>query len=174
MPHNQTPWQPTPGPSATQFLEDFFWGPSQAPELHEEPDPELALTQSTEEPFACPATPSCVIIINNTPVGSPPPLVPSPGIPPITPESTTTSSPQSYNEAWKEFTYLRPTLMNLQAFGHDSINQILFEHQCFLHMIPFVDASHENEMHREFQEELNSLLGQAPEAYPKENIIGIV
>ncbi|MBW0548576.1 hypothetical protein O181_088291 [Austropuccinia psidii MF-1] len=38
-----------------------------------EPVPEVAPTQSTEDPFACPATPHSVIIIENMPVGSPPP-----------------------------------------------------------------------------------------------------
>ncbi|MBW0523859.1 hypothetical protein O181_063574 [Austropuccinia psidii MF-1] len=50
-------------------------GPSQPSEPHEgtlphEPESEVAPTQSTEEPFACPATPTSVIIINDTPIGS--------------------------------------------------------------------------------------------------------
>ncbi|MBW0551204.1 hypothetical protein O181_090919 [Austropuccinia psidii MF-1] len=52
--------------------------------------------QSTEEPFACPATPTSIMIINNMPIGSP--LAPS--------------SPQSHNEAWQVFMDLRLTLTN--------------------------------------------------------------
>ncbi|MBW0471659.1 hypothetical protein O181_011374 [Austropuccinia psidii MF-1] len=33
-----------------------------------EPEPEVAPTQSMEEPFACPATPTSIIIIDNMPV----------------------------------------------------------------------------------------------------------
>ncbi|MBW0478955.1 hypothetical protein O181_018670 [Austropuccinia psidii MF-1] len=61
-----------------------------------EPEPEVAPTQSTEEPFACPSTPQSVIIIESMPVGSP---VPSLEIP-------TASSPHSHYEAWQEFTKL--------------------------------------------------------------------
>ncbi|MBW0559189.1 hypothetical protein O181_098904 [Austropuccinia psidii MF-1] len=114
--------------------------------------------QSTEELFACPATPSSIMIINNTPIGSPP----------------APSSPQSHNEAWQVFTALRLTLMNPRAIVHNSINQISLEHQHFLHMIPFMNVTHQNEMHWEFWEELNSLLGQALEVYSKEDITGIV
>ncbi|MBW0475555.1 hypothetical protein O181_015270 [Austropuccinia psidii MF-1] len=39
--------------------------------LTHEPEPEVAPMQSTEEPFAHPATPCSVIIINDTPIGSP-------------------------------------------------------------------------------------------------------
>ncbi|MBW0568428.1 hypothetical protein O181_108143 [Austropuccinia psidii MF-1] len=74
MPRKQTPWQPTPGPSGTQWLKYLS---------HE---PEVALTQSTEEPFARPATPCSIIIINNMPVGSPPSHSSSPRVtPPSTP-----------------------------------------------------------------------------------------
>ncbi|MBW0517577.1 hypothetical protein O181_057292 [Austropuccinia psidii MF-1] len=85
MPREQTPQQPTPGPSGTQWLEDLSRKPSQhdepIPGLSPsskppedvptcEPEPEVAPTQSTEEPFACPATPRSVIIIDYTPFGS--------------------------------------------------------------------------------------------------------
>ncbi|MBW0492535.1 hypothetical protein O181_032250 [Austropuccinia psidii MF-1] len=84
------------------------------------------------------------------------------------------SSPHSDNDAHQEFTDLRPTLVIPQAIVHKSINQILLEHRFLLHMIPLVDATHQNEIHREFREELNSLLCQELEAYPKEDITGIV
>ncbi|MBW0524938.1 hypothetical protein O181_064653 [Austropuccinia psidii MF-1] len=38
-----------------------------------EPEPEVAPTQSMEEPFDFPATPCSIIIIDNTPIGLPPP-----------------------------------------------------------------------------------------------------
>ncbi|MBW0532483.1 hypothetical protein O181_072198 [Austropuccinia psidii MF-1] len=105
-------------------------------------------------------------------IKSPPPLslprCPCPGSLPVP------SSPHSHDEAFQEFTNLRPTLMIPQAIVHESINKILLEHPQFLHMIPFVNATHQNEMHREFREELNSLLDQELEAYPKEDITGIV
>ncbi|MBW0493490.1 hypothetical protein O181_033205 [Austropuccinia psidii MF-1] len=63
----KTPWQPTPGPNDTSWLEDLFPepsqhdeqpipGPSQPSEPHEdastrEPEPEVTPTQSTKEPF---------------------------------------------------------------------------------------------------------------------------
>ncbi|MBW0470428.1 hypothetical protein O181_010143 [Austropuccinia psidii MF-1] len=51
-------------------------GPSPSSKPHEDvsargPKSEVAPTQSSEEPFACPATPRSVIIIENFPVGSP-------------------------------------------------------------------------------------------------------
>ncbi|MBW0492969.1 hypothetical protein O181_032684 [Austropuccinia psidii MF-1] len=76
----------TPGLSGTQWSEDLsretfqhdeppipglspsFKPPEDIPTR--EPEPDVAPTQSTEETFACPATPRSVIIINNTPVGS--------------------------------------------------------------------------------------------------------
>ncbi|MBW0561884.1 hypothetical protein O181_101599 [Austropuccinia psidii MF-1] len=117
LPCEQTLPKPTPGPSATQWVEDFirrnkpkitllistsdsseltippFVEPSkpneppipslsQPSEPHEdtltcEPEPEVAPTQSMEEPFACPSTPASVIIISNRPIRSPlPPLLP--------------------------------------------------------------------------------------------------
>ncbi|MBW0487971.1 hypothetical protein O181_027686 [Austropuccinia psidii MF-1] len=144
MPCKQTLWQPTPGPSGTRRSEDLFCKPSQHNEppipgpspsskppedvpTHE-PEPQVAPTQSMEEPFACPPTPRSIIIIDNTPIRSPPP------IPPSTP-TLVPSSLHSNDDARQEFTDLRPTLMIPQA-----INQILLEHCCLLHMIPFVDA----------------------------------
>ncbi|MBW0525963.1 hypothetical protein O181_065678 [Austropuccinia psidii MF-1] len=67
MPCKKTPWQPTPGLSGTQWLEDLFReppqsneppnpGPSPSSKQQEdvsacEPEPEVALMQSLEEPF---------------------------------------------------------------------------------------------------------------------------
>ncbi|MBW0504323.1 hypothetical protein O181_044038 [Austropuccinia psidii MF-1] len=106
FPCKQTLQQPTPGPSGTQWLEELFCepsqpkeppipGPSPSSEPPEdvptcEPEPEVAPTQSTEEPFACPATPHSIIIIDNMPVRSPPPPPPSssptpPPSPPLLP-----------------------------------------------------------------------------------------
>ncbi|MBW0504915.1 hypothetical protein O181_044630 [Austropuccinia psidii MF-1] len=111
MPCEQTPWQPTPGPSGTRWSEHLSRGPSQhdeppIPGLSPsskppedvptcEPEPEVALTQFTEDPFAFPATPRSIIIIDNTPIGS---LTPPP-------------SPHSHNDARQEFINLKPTLM---------------------------------------------------------------
>ncbi|MBW0512593.1 hypothetical protein O181_052308 [Austropuccinia psidii MF-1] len=125
----QTLWQPTPGPSGTQWLEDSFHGkqptfhlianfdsseltvppfvepsqtneppipgPSPSSKPHEdvltcEPEPEVALTQSMEEPFGksqihffnssqlfytfpliISILSHSIIIIDNTPIGSP-------------------------------------------------------------------------------------------------------
>ncbi|MBW0473307.1 hypothetical protein O181_013022 [Austropuccinia psidii MF-1] len=104
MPREQTPWEPTPGPSGTQWSEDLSREPSQ----HNEPpipglrtfrlvsqnlrwlqrNPMRTLLISDHFSFltpiniyspllqsspAHPATPCSVIIIDNTPVGSPPP-----------------------------------------------------------------------------------------------------
>ncbi|MBW0476324.1 hypothetical protein O181_016039 [Austropuccinia psidii MF-1] len=113
MPHKQTLQRPTPGPSGTQWSEDFFREPSQhnetpilgpiqsskSPVPSHEPEPEVAPTQSTEEPFACPATPRSVIIIDNMPFGSSPEI-------PTASSSPGPSSPHSHNEAWQEFTDL--------------------------------------------------------------------
>ncbi|MBW0556577.1 hypothetical protein O181_096292 [Austropuccinia psidii MF-1] len=81
--------------SGTQWSEDLFQetsqhneppipGPIQSSESHEdtsthEPEPEVAPRQSREENFACPDTHCSIIIIDNTPVGSPP--VPPPSTP---------------------------------------------------------------------------------------------
>ncbi|MBW0559539.1 hypothetical protein O181_099254, partial [Austropuccinia psidii MF-1] len=148
LPRKQTPWQPTPGPSGTQWLEDLCCepsqtdeppipGPSPSSEPHEdiltcEPEPEVAPTQSMEEPFGrsqlfffysskifltFPSTISSLshsthslITINDTPVGSPlPPLLQ--WFPPSAPKNPTASSPHSHNDACQEFTDLRTTLM---------------------------------------------------------------
>ncbi|MBW0508637.1 hypothetical protein O181_048352 [Austropuccinia psidii MF-1] len=57
---------------------------------------------------ACHATPHSVIIINDTPAGSPPPQCPQQPhcLLPLVP-----SSPHSHNDACQEFTNLGPTLM---------------------------------------------------------------
>ncbi|MBW0507803.1 hypothetical protein O181_047518 [Austropuccinia psidii MF-1] len=96
------------------------------------------------------------------PIRSPPPVLPWRFL------------PQSHNEAWKEFMDLRPTLTVPQAIVHKSINQILLEDYQLVQMIPFMDETHQNEMHWEFQDHLESLLGQELKAYPKEDITGIV
>ncbi|MBW0485416.1 hypothetical protein O181_025131 [Austropuccinia psidii MF-1] len=101
-------------------------------------------------------------------------------LPPPAPKNQTASSllapssPQSENEAFQEFTNLKPTFVIPRAIVHKSINQILLEHCHLLQIIPFMDETHLNEMHQEFWEELNSICGQALEAYPKEDITGIV
>ncbi|MBW0537802.1 hypothetical protein O181_077517 [Austropuccinia psidii MF-1] len=135
MPCKQTLRQPTPGPSGTQWLEDLsrepsqhheppLPGPSPSSEPPEnvptrEPEPEVARTQSTEAPFARPATPCSVILIDNMPV---------------------ISSPHSHDDACQDFTNLQPTLMIPLAIVHKSIIRILLENVCLLQMIPFVDA----------------------------------
>ncbi|MBW0466228.1 hypothetical protein O181_005943 [Austropuccinia psidii MF-1] len=58
---------PIPGPSPSSKP------PEDVPTL--EPEPEVAPTQSIEELFACPATPRLIIIIDNTPFGSPLPFL---------------------------------------------------------------------------------------------------
>ncbi|MBW0489591.1 hypothetical protein O181_029306 [Austropuccinia psidii MF-1] len=134
--HNEPP---IPGP--IQCSEPQV--PSHEDALTHEPEPEEAPTQSTEEPFLLFSTfphPS-VIIIDNTPIGSPPASTPSPEIPPIASMNPTASSSQSHNEAQKEFTDLFPTLMIPQAIVHESINRILLEHGQLLHMITFVDST---------------------------------
>ncbi|MBW0479510.1 hypothetical protein O181_019225 [Austropuccinia psidii MF-1] len=95
------PCKQAPGPSGTQWSEDWFCepsqhneppipGPIQTSEPHEdaltrEPEPEVAPTKSMEEHFACPSTPA--------------------SFPPVP------SFPHSYNEAWQEFTDLQSNLM---------------------------------------------------------------
>ncbi|MBW0561054.1 hypothetical protein O181_100769 [Austropuccinia psidii MF-1] len=143
-------------------------GLSQPSKPHEdaltcEHEPEVALTQSMEEPFGY------YFHLGNNHQQYAHQLPP-----PSAPKNPTASSPHSHNEAQQEFTNLQPTLIIPKAIIHDSINQILLEHHQFLQMIPFVDATHQNEMHREFWEELNTRLGQAVKAYPKEDINGIV
>ncbi|MBW0525054.1 hypothetical protein O181_064769 [Austropuccinia psidii MF-1] len=107
LPRKQTLWQPTLGPSGTRWLEELFCKPSRAKEPPNpgpspsseppvdvrtcEPKPEVAPTQSTEERFARPTTPHSIIIIDNTPVGSPPPL--QPRFTPSAPKNPNASSP---------------------------------------------------------------------------------
>ncbi|MBW0501176.1 hypothetical protein O181_040891 [Austropuccinia psidii MF-1] len=165
---------PTPPPrppsnEPSQHNEPPIPGPSPSSKPPEDiptcgPEHEVAPTQSMEDSFARPATPRSVIIIDDAPVGS---------LPPSAPKNPTASSPHSHNDAYQEFTDLRPPLIIPQAIIPKSINQILLEHCRLPHMIPFVDATHQNEMHREFLEELNCLFCQALEAYPKEDITGI-
>ncbi|MBW0462884.1 hypothetical protein O181_002599 [Austropuccinia psidii MF-1] len=149
LPREQTLRQLTPGPSGTQWSEDLFRGYAHWIPPHVPP----------------PSTP--------TPV-------PSLEIPPISPKNLAASSPpvqgspHSHNEACQEFTDLQLTLIVPQAIVHESINQILLEYCQLFHMIPFVDVTHPNETHQEFLEELSTLLGQAVEDYPKEEITGIV
>ncbi|MBW0495538.1 hypothetical protein O181_035253 [Austropuccinia psidii MF-1] len=182
MPRERTPRQSTPGPSGTPWSEDLLREPSQHDEppipgpsptseppediLTCEPEPEVARTQSTEEPFG---KSSPLFLYSYQLFLTPPSTIPS-----SAPKNPTASSPHSHDDACQEFTDLQHTLMIPRAIVHKSINQILLEHCCLLHMITFVNATHQNEMHREFREELNSLLRQALEAYPKEDITGIV
>ncbi|MBW0515908.1 hypothetical protein O181_055623 [Austropuccinia psidii MF-1] len=90
--HNEPP---TPGPSPSSKP------PEDVPTC--EPEVEVAPTQSTEDPFACPTTPPSIILIDNMPIGSP------------LPNSATfplwDPSPHSHNDTRQEFTGLQPTLM---------------------------------------------------------------
>ncbi|MBW0587267.1 hypothetical protein O181_126982 [Austropuccinia psidii MF-1] len=125
-----------------------------------------------EEPFAPPATPCAIIMIDDTL-----PLPRDPSQCPQEPQrllSPVQSPSHSHDDARHEFTDLQPILMIPRAIIPKSINQILLEHCRLLHMIPFVDATNQNEMHRDFWQELNSLLAQELGAYPKEDITGIV
>ncbi|MBW0499164.1 hypothetical protein O181_038879 [Austropuccinia psidii MF-1] len=110
IPCKKTLQQPTPGPSCSQWREDIFSKPSQQDEppipgasqasdsqlpsyendLTCESEPEVVPTQSSEEPFASPATPCSFIIVNDMPVRTPLPL----------------HSPHSRDEALQEFTNL--------------------------------------------------------------------
>ncbi|MBW0506743.1 hypothetical protein O181_046458 [Austropuccinia psidii MF-1] len=74
-------------------------GPSPSSEPHED-----ILTSR-------PTPPHSIIIIDDMPVGSPPPSTPTLEIPPISPENPTASSPHSHDETCQEFTDLQPTLM---------------------------------------------------------------
>ncbi|MBW0485529.1 hypothetical protein O181_025244 [Austropuccinia psidii MF-1] len=101
-------------------------GPSQPSEPHEDtlahgPEPDVAPTQPMEEPVALPATPTSVIIIDNMPVGSPPPFLPWRSLP-------APSYPHSHDEACQEFTDLQLTLIIPGAIFHNSIQGILLEH----------------------------------------------
>ncbi|MBW0512406.1 hypothetical protein O181_052121 [Austropuccinia psidii MF-1] len=125
--------QPTPGLSGTQWSEDLSHKPSQhieppipgpspssePPEdvVTHEPEPEVAPTQSMEEPFDTPISPAL------TPQNSTPTPVPSPYLSPIAAENLMASSPpvtsssHSYNDAHQEFTDLQPTIMIPQAIN---------------------------------------------------------
>ncbi|MBW0555431.1 hypothetical protein O181_095146 [Austropuccinia psidii MF-1] len=61
---SQTKEPPIPAPSPSSEP------PEDVPTC--EPEPEVALMQSTEEPFACLTTPRSIIIINDTPLGAKP------------------------------------------------------------------------------------------------------
>ncbi|MBW0493993.1 hypothetical protein O181_033708 [Austropuccinia psidii MF-1] len=126
MPLKQTPPQPTSGLSGTQWPEDLFCEPSQhneppipglipSPEQPEdivtcEPEPEVAPTQSMEEPFALPATPHLIIIIDNTPVRSPPPISPAPTLPPSTDLPPIAADNPTASSPWCQ-AHLIPTMM---------------------------------------------------------------
>ncbi|MBW0578614.1 hypothetical protein O181_118329 [Austropuccinia psidii MF-1] len=145
MPCKQTLRQPTPGLSGTKWSEDLFCDPSQnneppipGPSLSSkppedvpthEPEPEVALTQSTEEPFGkfqihffnsskfaltlSQSSPS-IFVIDNTPIGSPTPP-PSPCVPPpslqVPPGTPVQSSSHSHNKACQEFSNLQSTFI---------------------------------------------------------------
>ncbi|MBW0516581.1 hypothetical protein O181_056296 [Austropuccinia psidii MF-1] len=125
------------------------WSPSSKPPEDfptHEPEPEVAPTQSMDELFGK----SQLHFFNSSPVFLTPPSPISSSSrytpldpPPIAAENPTTSSPlvpsssHSYDDAFQEFTDLRPTLMIPRA-----INQTLLEHRHFLHIMPFVDATH--------------------------------
>ncbi|MBW0592401.1 hypothetical protein O181_132116 [Austropuccinia psidii MF-1] len=79
---SRTKEPPIPGPSPSSK-------PPEDVPTHE-PKPEVAHMQSTEEPYACPATPRSIIIIDDTPVRSPHPSTPTP-VP--SPENPNSSSP---------------------------------------------------------------------------------
>ncbi|MBW0557598.1 hypothetical protein O181_097313 [Austropuccinia psidii MF-1] len=134
-----------------------------------QPTPGLKPSQTKEPPIPGPSPCSQPPEDNTTREPEPEcPREPQCLLPPVQ------SPSHSHDDARHEFTDLRPTLMIPQAIVHKSINRILLEHCRLVHMIPFVDGTHRNEMHQEFQEELNSLLAQALEAYPKENITGVI
>ncbi|MBW0498012.1 hypothetical protein O181_037727 [Austropuccinia psidii MF-1] len=121
LPCEQAPWQPTLGPSGTRGSEELFHEPSQTKEPPIpgpspssqppedvptcEPEPEVAPRQSMEEPFARPATPHSIIIIDDTPIGSPPSSFPTPPpshpVPPSSSPGQSTS--HSHNDAGQEF-----------------------------------------------------------------------
>ncbi|MBW0494005.1 hypothetical protein O181_033720 [Austropuccinia psidii MF-1] len=62
-----------------------------------EPEPEVAPTQSMEDPFACPTTPRSIIIVDNTPVRSlPPQRTPRP--PPLIPTMTLARNLPTYDQ----------------------------------------------------------------------------
>ncbi|MBW0504533.1 hypothetical protein O181_044248 [Austropuccinia psidii MF-1] len=90
MPHEQTPWQPTTGPSGTQWSEDLFRGPSQASDsqlpshendLTREPEPEIAPMQLSKEPFGK----YFLFFVFFSVTNSPSPLLPPSSACPVTP-----------------------------------------------------------------------------------------
>ncbi|MBW0478076.1 hypothetical protein O181_017791 [Austropuccinia psidii MF-1] len=130
-------WEPS------QHNEPPIPGSSQPSEPHEdasacEHEPEVAPMQSTEEPFgksplhiftllnlyspllhpspACHTTPTPIIIIDNTPIGSPLPVSSNCLLPPVP------SSLHSHDEAQQELTDWQPTLMIPQAIVNKSID----------------------------------------------------
>ncbi|MBW0527541.1 hypothetical protein O181_067256 [Austropuccinia psidii MF-1] len=109
-----TPPPRPPSNKPSQTDEPSIPGPSPSSKPHEdistcEPEPEVALTQSMEEPFAFPTPPHSIITIDNMPVRYLPLLLP--WFTPSAPENPTASSPHSHNEARQEFTNLQLTLM---------------------------------------------------------------
>ncbi|MBW0496222.1 hypothetical protein O181_035937 [Austropuccinia psidii MF-1] len=95
--------------------------PSHENNLTCEPEPEVAPTQSLEEPCACPSTPRSFIIINDTPIGTPTPWCPPVASKnPMVPSLPASSSPHSSNEALQEFNDWSPMLMFPQAIIHES------------------------------------------------------
>ncbi|MBW0548375.1 hypothetical protein O181_088090, partial [Austropuccinia psidii MF-1] len=93
-------------PATSQHNEPPIPGPSPSSKPPEDftacaPEPEVAPTQSTEEPFARPATPHSIIIIDNMPVRSPLPIL-LPLLPrcqpPLIPTMTLSRNLQTYNQ----------------------------------------------------------------------------
>ncbi|MBW0465758.1 hypothetical protein O181_005473 [Austropuccinia psidii MF-1] len=110
MPSKQTLWQPTPGTSGTQWLQDLSREPSQQ---NEPPIPGLSQSSEPCEDTltSCPAAPASVIIIDDMLSGAPPPLLPPRfQLPPL----------HSHDEAQKEVTDLRPTVMIPQEIVQES------------------------------------------------------
>ncbi|MBW0537246.1 hypothetical protein O181_076961 [Austropuccinia psidii MF-1] len=155
----ESPQQDSPVPQPSRHDEPPIPGSSptsKPPEdiLTREPEPELPPMQSTEEPFGK----SSLLFLYSYQLFLTPPLTISSlsrysllcnhhqqyarWIPPSASKNPTTTSPHSHNDARQEFTNLQPSLMIPQAIVHKSINQILLEHGCLLHMIPFLDATH--------------------------------
>ncbi|MBW0563170.1 hypothetical protein O181_102885 [Austropuccinia psidii MF-1] len=138
FPCEQTPQQPTPGPSGTQGFEDLFCrkhpkfhliSTFNSIELTLPPFVEPSPTNEPPIPGPSPSSkpyediPTCEPEPEVAPMQSmEDPFVPSSDIPPIAPENPTASPTQSHNEACQEFTDLQLTLMIPQAIVHKSIN----------------------------------------------------
>ncbi|MBW0510940.1 hypothetical protein O181_050655 [Austropuccinia psidii MF-1] len=125
LPFEQTPRQPTPGLSGTQWSGDSFCGkqpdfhlistldsseltvpPFVEPSQKDEPpipDPTPSSKPLEDVLTSCPTSPHSVITITNMPAGS--------QLPPNAPKSPTASSHHSHDDACQEFTDLRLTLM---------------------------------------------------------------